>query len=290
MSIVASETEVQSAPPAKRKEEEKWEEIPIYMSGFERIVDEAVIDVMKMFTRSSKIKSVDIPSISDQTMSYKDALDKDPFNLRKMNNLAYHYLREGQHELGLNILIRGWKRAGEIPSEEVRFRFLMKAAELSYGIWKYKQALAVFRDITEPPADSKFRKSYLMLGTQVWSQNGDLQKGLKFFQESVDGESLQVATRVLAIVVLDLKKTGGFEAARSTIENLAGKNDHPDILMITDFAERCGQNRGMLTRGLHDQRNVMILAVGIFVVFFFCMLWYLEHKSLSKMSWKPPSK
>jgi len=289
MSLVAAETEVQFAPPATKKEDEKWEELPIYMAGFERVCDEAVIDVMKMFTRSSKIKSVQIPSISNITMREKDGVMKDPYNLRKINNLAYHYLREGQHEMALNVLMRGWKRAGEITDEIVRLRFLMKVCELSFGYWKYKQALAVFRDISEP-SDPKHRKSYLLLGTQVWSSNGDLQQGLKFFQRCIDGEPLQVATRTLAVTVLELKKAGAFEAAKSTVENLAGINDHADIMLISEFAECAGDNKKVLSRGMNEQRNMIIAAVTVSMFFLMLMLYWLESRSLAAMDWTAKSK
>mmetsp|Transcript_95332 Transcript_95332/g.199411 ORF Transcript_95332/g.199411 Transcript_95332/m.199411 type:complete len:293 (+) Transcript_95332:72-950(+) len=289
MSLVASEQQVQSAPAARSKEVEKWEELPVYMHSFERVVNEAVVDVVKMYTRSAKLKNVPIPSISNETAEYKDALTKDPFNLRKMNNLAFRYLHEGQHEMALNVLMRGWKRASEIPDEKIRFRFLMKVCELSYGFWKYKQALAAFRDIVEPE-DPKFQKPYLILGTQVWSQNGDLHQGLKFFQRSIDGESIQLATRTLAVTVLDLKKAGAFEAAKSSVENIAGQKDHPDVLMISEFADKVAEeNKALIPQKvLQDQRTFIALAVALSFFFFLIVLYWLERRSLAAMDW--PSK
>mmetsp|Transcript_1504 Transcript_1504/g.3579 ORF Transcript_1504/g.3579 Transcript_1504/m.3579 type:complete len:257 (+) Transcript_1504:28-798(+) len=254
------------------------------MGGFEKLGEEAIVDVMKMYTRSSKIKNVPMPSMSNAACALKDALAKDPYSLLKMNNLGYQYWKDGQSEQCLNVLMRGWKRANEIPDEGKRFNFLMKVCELSFGFWKFKQALAVFRDIIEP-VDEKFLKPYLILGTQVWAANGDLQQSLKFFQRSIENESFKVAVRVLAIVALELKKAGAFEAAKSSIENLAGDgaSDHPDILMVAEFCESHEDRKKENNSIELKQRAVLYGGVGMGVMIILMFLYWLESSSLAKM-------
>jgi len=282
MAVVASETEVQSAPLAGKKQDGEWKEFYLYMGNFERVSEEAIVDVMKMYTRSAKIKNVPRPSISNEVGALKDELLKDPYSLLKMNSLGYQYWKDGQSEQCLNVLMRGWKRANEITDQGNRFNFLMKACELSFGFWKYKQALAIFRDIAEP-VDEKLLKAYLILGTQVWAANGDLQQSLKFFQRSIENENFRVAVRVLAIVSLELKKAGAFEAAKSSIENLAGEPDHPDILMVSEFCA-AHEDRKKETSSIElKQRAVVYGGVGFGVLIFLLFLYYLESHSLAKM-------
>jgi hypothetical protein len=282
MSLVAAETKVQSAPLGGKKKESEWREFITYMWIFEKIENEAIVDIIKMFTRSTKIKNVPLKSISNEACALKDDLAKDPFSLLKINNLAHQYMKEGQSEQCLNVLMKGWKRAGEIPDEKTRFNYLMKTCELSFGLWKYKQALAVFRDITEP-ADEKLLKSYLILGTQVWATNGDLQQSLKFFQRSIEGQSFKVAVRVWAVVSLDLRKVGAFEAAKTSIETLAGENEHPEIMMVNQFVE-ASEERKKEEKTVSTKGNVIIgTGASIMVLILFGFLYYLERESLASL-------
>jgi tetratricopeptide (TPR) repeat protein len=254
------------------------------LANFDKLDAEAVVDIMKMFTRSSKIKNVMTPSMSNAACELKDALAKDPYSLLKMNNLAHQYWKEGLSEQCLNVLMKGWKRAGEISDEHVRFRFLMRICELSFGYWKYKQALAVFRDITEP-VDEKFLRPYLILGTQVWAANGDLQQSLKFFQRSIEGQSFKVAVRVFAIVCLELQKAGAFEAAKAKIESLADERAHedPDILMVSHFLEAQEERKKEDGVILFKQRGIVGVTIGISVMLLLSLLYYLERSSLASL-------
>lgn len=288
MSLVASETAVQRAAPAEKKDSD-WKTTGVYMGNLDNFIDEAIVDVLKMTSRSSKLKNVPIPSISNEAWQAKDGLAQDPYNLKKINNLGQIYWKEGQHEQCLNVMIRGWKRAGEIEDEVVRFKFLMKICELSMGLWKYRQALAVFRDIAEP-SDPKDLKSYLILGTQVWCQNGELQQGLKFFQRAIENESFQFALRVFAIVVVDLKKAGAYEAAKSTMDNLAGQPGNADIAMIDAFVEGSANRKAIVTPEMQE-RQLIIAAVVMGFIVLVGFLYWLESRSLASMSFttKAPS-
>merc|ERR1719491_1842548 len=182
-----------------------------------------------MVTNSvGKLQNVSIPSISDSTWQAKDALQKDPCNLKLITKLGYLFCKEGQHDQCLNAMMRGWKRVGEIPDLDARFRFLMKLAELSMGFWKYRQGLAIWRDIEEP-AEPRQLKSYLILGTQLWCNNGDLQQSSRLFQRCIDQEPFENAIRILAALGLDLKKVGGYEVAKSMIEQFQPNSQDPEL-------------------------------------------------------------
>lgn len=278
MALVAAQTEVQSAPLGSKKKESEWEEFVPYLSIFERIGDESLADVIKRCVRSTKIKNLSIPCISKEALALKDDLAKDPYSLLNMNNLAHQYEMDGQYEQCLNVLMMGWKRAGEIPDEQIRFNYLMKICELSLGFWKYRQALAVFRDIMEP-VDEKLLKRYVILGTQVWARNGDLQQCMKFFQRSIEGQSFKVAVRILAIVSLDLQKAGAFEAAKISIETLAGENGHLEIMTINRFIETNEERKK--TDSTDVSKKKRIIGFGIFIVLLY--LFYLEQRSLASL-------
>eukprot|EP00439_Symbiodinium_sp_Y106_P019998 s1187_g2.t1 len=68
-------------------------------------------------------------------------------------------------------MLRGWKRASEIPDEHVRFRFLMKLSEASFRISKPRQAFAVLNSIEGPPKNDD------LLAFQVMRKVGKFRGG-----------------------------------------------------------------------------------------------------------------
>lgn len=283
--VVASEIEVLSSRPA-RKESSEWLDLPIYMSYFEKLSEDVLLDVLKICVRTSKLVNVEITSISNETWNAKDELAKDIYNMRKISNLASLYLKEGQHELAKNVLLRGWKRAGEIECKSKRFAFLMKLCELSYGFHQYRQALAVFRDIEEP-TDAKCQKSYVLLGSKVASATGDVTLSLQYFQRAIDGEPFETAIRALAVLCVDLKQVGAFEAAKSTLENLASDGiENAGILTVTDFAERSVQRaRNRPKTPKLQQKQFFYCACALGSALLLGLLYWIECRSLASMEW-----
>merc|ERR1712039_425654 len=184
--------------------------------------------------------------------------------------------------MGINVLMRGWKRSSEIEDEKIRFRFLLKLCELSHGMWKFRQALAVFRDIAEP-SDKDELKSWLLLGTQVWASNGDLAQGLKFFKRGIEGEKFNRAARILAIVAKDLKKAGAFEAAKSSLENMKGSEYSSDLLMIDEFI-KSSEVKGPSATVDQMKRRFIIGGVSFVSVVILCVLYWLERRSLASLN------
>jgi len=282
MTIVATQTSIETAPPARKSDTEDWKIASLYLDALEKYYSEAVADVIKITNRTSKLKNVSVPSISNEAWHARDQLHLDPYNLKLINNLGALYAKEGQHDQCLNVMMRGWKRAGEIPDVHVRFRFLMKIAELSMGLWKYRQALAVYRDIEEP-SEPRELKAYLVLGTQLWCNNGDLQQSLKMFRRCIEDEPYRVALRIFAVLARDLKRVGGYEAAKSTMENLHDHDQGTDLALIDMFVQQSQEKSQVLT---HDQlqRRFFVGAGSVFAFFLLCVLFYFERKSFAALA------
>merc|ERR1711920_370811 len=156
----------------------------------------------------------------------------------------------------------------------------MKLAELSMGLWKYRQGLAIWRDIEEP-SDPKQLKSYNLLGTQLWCNNGDLQQSLKFFQRCIDKENFENAVRLFAVVVLDLKKVGGYEAAKSTVEQLLPENGWDSDLQVLDaFVQQSSERKKQLTPDQAKNRFI-IACVAVVSVLLMMVLYYFESQSFA---------
>mmetsp|Transcript_36624 Transcript_36624/g.105537 ORF Transcript_36624/g.105537 Transcript_36624/m.105537 type:complete len:293 (+) Transcript_36624:153-1031(+) len=283
----ATETETQVAEvqgtPADPVEVLEWKPLPVYLARFDRFDKELLIDVLKISTRSEKIKDSNTPSLSKPCWQAKEALQEDPHNMWKINHMGLMYLKDGKHEQCLNVLLRGWKRASEIKDEAAQFAFLMKLAELSMGFWKFRQALAVFRDIREP-SDAGSLLSYLILGTQVWANNGDETQALKFFRRATDSESFLRAVRVFAAVSNDLRKAGAYEAARSSMERLVEhEGDKNDLALIDEFVENMRRNaEEAKTKFKPEQVRRWTIMTGVitFIVLLLMVLTWLEARSL----------
>jgi len=279
---VATETEVQRVPPAGKTYDEDWKPLGLYHENIEAYYKEALMDVVKITARTSKLKSVPITSISDETWVARDELQKDPYNMKRINNVGYCYWKEGQHEQSLNVMMRGWKRAVEIPDAKIRFRFLMKLAELSMGLWKHRQGLAIFRDLEEP-VDPQALKAYLILGTQLWCHNGDMQQGLKFFKRCIEGEPYEAAIRIFAVLVLELKKVGGYEAARSSMEQLLPNGHTADLVQLDSFLESIANKKTDVSPDQLKRRFHIGLGT-IATLAFLGLLYWLETHSFAAIA------
>jgi tetratricopeptide (TPR) repeat protein len=211
-------------PPASEPvtDEEQWEKCPLYLGNFDRLLQEDVLDVLRMHNYrpmrgGMKIHSKGTP---DTAMRFRKLLEKDPYNLKYINGLGAVYCGEGDMDRTLNALVRGWKRAFEIPDPSVRFRYLMKLCEVSYNLGKVKQAYSVLRDIDTPEEKTEL-KSYLILSCKVYGQNGELKLALKTFNQAIENEPFEAALRIFALVVMDLKRCNAYDAAKSTMDQRA---------------------------------------------------------------------
>merc|ERR1719436_260541 len=168
-------------------------------------------------------------------------------------------------------MLRGWKRAGEIADASIRFHFLMKICEVSIAMEQYKQAFAVLREIHEPEGKRELR-SYLIIACKVYCANGDLQQALKTFKRACDGETFAVAVRVYGLLLFDLKKAGGLEAAKKITENMSSTYNEKIELQMLD---ECVANDREKVRTPEEIKMMIIKAgVAVFLLFLFLILWW----------------
>merc|ERR1712217_343630 len=117
--------------------------------------------------------------------------------------------------------------------------------ELSFKLGKFYQADAVIRDVEEPE-DPKELRAYLVMACKIYCNKpekgrtgGDLLLALKCFQRAIEGVESSLALRILALTQMDLKKVGGYEAAKSAVDKmLTTGQDKFDLEMLDNFSTR----------------------------------------------------
>lgn len=260
--------------------DETWSKCTLYLSNLTGLFKEDIIDVVRLTCRPSKVPAQ--KSISDKAQHQRDILNKHPYQLHTINELGAIYGGEAQWDKCANVLLRGWKRAPEIPDPAVRFRFLMKLCEVSYYLKQFRQAYAVMRDIDRPDGGQEL-KSYLILSSQVYAQAGDLQQALKAFNQAIEGEGFEFSVRVFALVQIDLRKAGAYESAKSTIANMGeGYHCESTLSMLETFAE--GSDRPKPRPPDEIPRYFIVAAVVLFLAFFVYILYVLEGWSLQSIA------
>lgn len=263
-----------------------WRKHNLYLSDLEGLKSWDVIDVLKLTGGMPKNIKPQKPGISNITKDVKDRLAADPYNMFLINELSIIYAADGNFDKSAAVLVRGWKRAGEIEDKDIRFRFLMKLCELSFKLGKFYQADAVIRDVEEPE-DPKDLRAYLVVACRVYANKpekgrtgGDLLAALKCFQRAIEGVDSAVAVRILALTQMDLKKVGGYEAAKSAVEKVVTTGqDKADMEMLDHFATRVES----APKEVNMERNILIsgaVAIAAILVFF---LYTLEKWSLAKL-------
>mmetsp|Transcript_31330 Transcript_31330/g.83026 ORF Transcript_31330/g.83026 Transcript_31330/m.83026 type:complete len:281 (-) Transcript_31330:91-933(-) len=259
-----------------------WRKCPITMQDIDSYCKESVIDVMKMTGRPGRLRNVPLASPSDKSMRAKRELQADPFSMYWINELGCIYTSEGQHDQCLNVMLRGWKRAHEIEDSAVRFHFLMKISELSLGLHKPRQALAVLRDVAEPDGRAE-RKAYLLLSVQAWASNGDIQQALKAFNRTIEDESFQYAVRIFAIVMMDLKTCGAYGAAKSIMDQMAGEYDASTMEMLEQYVDATSKRKPPVKEIMGVPRPVFAGSAAFVALVVLYALYLLESWSLAKL-------
>lgn len=172
-----------------------------------------------------KKTSSGMPSNSNRVQEAKDALQKNPYDLKLIKKLGFLYADDFEFEKAANVMVRGWKRASEFEDRDERFEFLMKVAEVSYRNFQFKQASAVLMDIEEPE-DARKKMAYLLLMCHVHAQAGDAPKSLSSFSKAIDAEGFDAAVRIYAISALSLQKVGAFEVGKNALYDKVRKGDN----------------------------------------------------------------
>lgn len=279
---------------AKDKKDEVWTKLPLYL-------DETAKDTLMTYDIYEVLKLSSPPSAplskpnehtakmgaSAEITAARDLLASDPYNMHSINELAYLYAKVALYEQCINILMRGWKRADEIKDPVVRFHFLMKLVEASHVRKQFRQAFAVLKDIQEPD-DPNRKLSYLVLSCRVYANIGDLPGALKCFQRALEGQEFDLAIRIWALVLREFSLSGAAEAAKSTMEKLAG-DDAMKVMKLQmldglKFEEKTISN---LKRQEKMKKYVIIGAVVMFFLIVLYLLYLWEQSSLKALNMKP---
>mmetsp|Transcript_96857 Transcript_96857/g.134461 ORF Transcript_96857/g.134461 Transcript_96857/m.134461 type:complete len:280 (-) Transcript_96857:169-1008(-) len=245
-------------------------------------VEEKLASLMKSMKANPK------PGTSNEAKKYKDLLDEDPFNLLAIYGLGKAYAVDEQWDRCCNVMLRGFKRVNEMENQEERFDFLVTLAKASMNLEKFRQALAVVNDMSDPEDPEELRGLNIMR-CQVYCHNGELQKGLKAFNTAIEGNSFQDAVKAWASCSRGLKQVNGWGVTKNTVLKLAEteeeKKQLESIDKLCEFKDDV--HKLQAPKGISDVR--LWLLTGLLVVLLcilLSILYWFEQRSLAKMEWR----
>lgn len=223
--------EAEDNPPRTNEEAVKFFQEKMWDAMEEKVRKEAPkgtseVEIRKMVDeqlgRVFEPKKKPLPGLKHETKAIKDNLTKDPYNLHLIFELGQAYVEEGKEVEACNVLVRGWKRMSEFELPEQRFVYLLNLCACSIAANKHKQALAVLLDIEEPVEGHEYMCEYSRMACKVYANNGNMQKSLKAFSNAIGPcAELDEALPIWIDCMIDLKKVGAFDAAKSSLERLA---------------------------------------------------------------------
>jgi hypothetical protein len=267
----------------------------MYLSGGTQFKYYDVEDIIR-FSVLAKTKAV-LPSLSDKVKAVKDELQRDPYNMQVVKRLGVMYTDDFEWEKAANVMLRGWKRVGELSDRQERFEFLMKLAEASYRNFQFKQASAVLMDV-ELPEDPWEKLAYYMLCCHVRARSGEGPQSLQAFTKSMEGEGFEAAVRIWAISALSLKIAGTFEVGKNALHAKvrSGQNKSLDEAklkkierIVTAHVEAKEKEKeksfslndelAELANGKPSKKCLQLLA-GLILFFILVVFYWLEQRSL----------
>ncbi|CAE8620293.1 unnamed protein product [Polarella glacialis] len=234
-----------------------------------------------------KLKPKPKIGLTNAAKQFKDELAKDPFNLQHIFDLGKAYGADQQWDKCANVMLRGFKRAGEMEHPEDRFEFLVVLCQASLNIRKYRQALTVMNDIKEPE-ELESKSGLESLRCQVYCFNGELAKGMKAFNNAICGEEFDKAVALWAGCSAALKKAGARAVTKSTLEGLARTDQEKARLeaveKLADLKDAYLSVEEKPQASLNFYRMALIAGMVVLTVVFVYFLWLMEARSLE--SWK----
>jgi tetratricopeptide (TPR) repeat protein len=234
------------------------------------------LEVVRLALSLQSGSPVQKQAMSEEAKRARDALAESPHSMLCINELGRVYADEAQWDKCEIALLRGWKRASEIEDLGVRLCFLMKLCEVSFYLRKYKQALAVLKDIDEPDAPDELQ-AFLLLACRVHACNNDLEGAMRFFSRVIEKENFRSALKVLALTMFDLHKAGAYEPAKHALESMAGSRDKDQLRMFDDALEQRGSPKAT-TDQLVKYALMGVKALAVLLMVFLLYRW--EQRSL----------
>ncbi|CAJ1361234.1 unnamed protein product [Effrenium voratum] len=201
--------------------------------------------------------------------------------------LGKAYAEDEQWDRCCNVMLRGFKRVSELKSEEDRFDFLAVLSQASMHLEKYRQALAVINDMTDPTDPDSLRGLNIMR-CQVHCSTGDMQKGLKAFNAAIEGASFQEAVKAWAGCSRALKQVNAWMVTKNSIAKLTHTEEEKKQLESIDkLCELKDEVHKIQSPSTVSPRQY--LGIFVLLVILFCglaLLYVAEQRSLAKMEWR----
>lgn len=225
------------------------------------------------------------PGMSMEAKKWKDKLKEDPYSLVAMHGLGVSYAQEEHWEKAANVMLRGFKRMDEFNNAETRHEYLYLLCLCSTRMKKYKQALLVLNDMKE--SDTTNTKEFAVLKCQVYCANGDMQNGVKSFNDGIKNEDFENASLAWAMAFPHLKLVDAYDICKAKIDALAEQQPDPEA----------AKNRVICLESMANLKNiakeevaaspqwVKFMKYGAVMYFFVIvyMFWWLEGRSLSNL-------
>jgi len=249
------------------------------------VLDDNAIEALSELLNEPEEEAKVVPGLSHAAKKVKDQLADDPYNMELIWQLGQALRDDGQWDKVSNVLLRGWKRVSEFKDSETRFEYLHMLAKAAFEEKKYKQALAVLNDIEEP-APEKLPDDFKLLRCQIYGFNDEMQKGLKAFNQLIEGKDFDTVVNLWMVCAPAIKQIGAYDVTKKTVEGLAkSKTDSRKVDAIARLTEIKGsmqtaQSSAAATKG---QRPTWVTALCVFcVVLVLAYLTKLEAASLKR--------
>ncbi|CAE8609534.1 unnamed protein product [Polarella glacialis] len=247
-------------------------------------VDRAKV-AARLTTMLESLKSKPKPGLTNESKQFKDALAADPFNIDLIFELGRAYGADQQWDKCANVLLRGFKRVSEFKNPDDRFEMLVILCQASMHEKKYRQALTVLNEISEPPDALESLADFDSLKCQVYCFNGDMVKGLKAFNKAIEGQEFDLAISTWAGCSAALRRAGAWAVTKTTLEGLAKTDADKDKLDAVENLAKLKDAYLQEDRPKTDvARYAAVALVVVAMLVFVYLLWLLEARSLE--SWK----
>jgi len=232
----------------------------------------------------TKIQKGPKPGMSHEAKRWKDKLQEDPYNLESMHQLGMAYVQDEHWEKAQNVMIRGLKRMDEFKEVETRYEYLYVLCLCSLKVNKHQQALMVLNDLQVP--EGFHSKELEILRCQVYCSNGDVQKGIKSFNDALKDQDFNNASAVWAMCFTYLKKVDAYDLCRNAVVSIAQKEGDPDTatkkLVVLEGIANLKESAKVDAKG-PPWAKIMKFSCALYVIVIMFVLYYLEGRSLGNL-------
>jgi len=238
-------------------------------------------------------------SLSNELEAARAALRDDPHNMVRIAKLGLMYAAEHKWSMAMNVMLRGWKRAGEFTDRSLRVAFLAKLAEASYMEGKARQAGAVLHDMDAEPEDRDEKMSLQLLVIHIHAANKNIEQALKALGVAIEGKEADLVVRIWALCSQAMSVAGMFEAAKAVVEGVLGTVTPRSGIQTTYAMDTVQSYVNQLKKAQEESQNRTFMekmenpdfafkalvgaGVAIAGITLTWLLYWLEQRSLASM-------